>query len=113
MVAQFLRSRITGWFLLLIGVVLMGLSYYINHQVAEGRIKIASAERSVQSGKTLFGITPLAPLGEEMTRSAERKIAAGKEEADWYAEQARFMQIVGIVCVVLGVGILIFGKRGK
>jgi hypothetical protein len=107
-----MKSKKFGVFLIIFGVVLLGLSYYIKSQVEEGKVKISSAESQVESGKKVLSLTPYtSPVGKMFSSSAEKKISKGKEDVALYEKRALWLQVIGIGCVVVGLGIIIVKKK--
>ncbi|NGX34678.1 MAG: hypothetical protein K1060chlam1_01031 [Candidatus Anoxychlamydiales bacterium] len=108
-----LTKRISGIIIVILGITLIGTSFYIKSQVSSGREQISEAEKKVQKGKELFSTNPITKeLGKGITDSAERKIKAGSAKADRYATLALWFQIGGGILIVVG-GVLIFMKRKK
>lgn len=96
----------------IIGVAMLFGSMYIKSQVEQGREQIKSAQKSVDTGKGLFSLSPYTKdVGSAFAGSAEKKIKAGSAEADRYEKIAGWLQIGGIVFMVLGVGILVLRKK--
>ena len=108
-----LTKRISGIIILIIGITLIGTSFYIKSRVSSGREQISEAEESVRKGKQLFSSNPLTKeIGKGITDSAEKRIQAGSAEADRYAKLALWFQIGGGIFIVVG-GVLIFISRKK
>jgi uncharacterized protein YjeT (DUF2065 family) len=107
-------KRILGIVVLIAGFVLLGFSYYIKGQVAEGRKKISSAQQKVDFGKKVLSLNPTSEkVGKVMTDPAQKKINAGTEEADRYERMAGNLQIGGIVLVVAGIVVILLGRKRK
>ncbi|MBI5273324.1 MAG: hypothetical protein HY861_05010 [Chlamydiia bacterium] len=103
--------KIIGVVLVVVGAALFYLSHYINTQVAEGREKISNAQSTIDTTNSLFSLDPTAKkIGKQITGSAQKKIDAGKQEAAQYAAYAHWCMIGGIVFVILGVGVFVFGS---
>lgn len=95
--------KIIAIVLVVIGGAMLGVSYYIKNEVAEGRIKVQNAERSVEKGKSLFSITPYTkPIGEGIAKSADKKIQEAKHEIGYYERMAQMLQIGGIIAIIVG-----------
>ena len=108
-----LTKRILGIIIIIIGICLIGSSFYIKSRVSSGREQIAEAESTVRKGEQLFSLNPVTKeVGKGITDSAKRKIQAGSAEADRYELIAVWFQISGSVLIVLGAG-LIFMSRKK
>ena len=98
----------------LVGIAMVGGAFYIKDQVAQGKLQVSSAERQVNQGKTLFSLNPISKeVGNQITKSADRKIDAAKGEISYYANMAQNLQIGGIVLIVIGIGLFIFSLRSK
>jgi hypothetical protein len=105
-------KRLFGVGSLVIGAALIVFSLVIKQKVREGQGKITNAEQSVQKGQGLFGSNPYTkPLGDNLMSGANNKIAAGKESIAYYTLVSNIMMVGGIVLVVLGGGLIIFGKK--
>jgi hypothetical protein len=107
-------KRVFAIVVFIVGVAMVGGAYYINTQVAEGKLQVSSAEKKVDQGKTLFSLNPVSKeIGDQITKSADRKIDKAKEEISYYAGLAQNLQIGGIVLIVIGIGFFIFAGRSK
>lgn len=101
-----------GIVVLAAGIGLLGFSFYIKQQVAQGEEQISTAQRRVNQGNTLFSLTPATKeIGNRMTSSAQRKINEGILEVGKYKDLAGWFQVGGIVCIILGAGILVLDKK--
>ncbi len=106
--------RIIGIVILLGGVAMLGFSSYIKHRVEEGKTEIAGAEKSVDQGNQLFSLNPVAKeIGKGLSGMAEKKINKGKQDVAEYEELAGWLQIGGIIAIVLGALVVIFGKKRR
>jgi hypothetical protein len=98
--------------LVVIGIAMVGFAYYINAQVADGKLKVSSAEESVSRGKSLFSGSPVSKqVGEGLFSGADKKIANANEEIAYYENLAQTLQIVGWICIVVGLGLFFVGRR--
>lgn len=96
----------------LVGILMVGGSFYIKKQVAEGKIQVSDAERSVRQGKALFSLNPVSKqIGEGLTRSADRKIASAKDEIQYYTNLAQLLLVGGIVLIVVGAGMFVLKRK--
>lgn len=102
-------KRATALIVLIIGVVMIFFSNYIKGQVATGREEIESGQESVNRSNSLFSSNPLTKaVGQGITGSAQKKIEAGTAEADRYEMIANYLQIGGIILIILGGAGLIY-----
>jgi hypothetical protein len=94
------------------GIVLLIISFYIKHQIEEGKAQISSAQEKVDQGTGLFSVTPQTKaVGNVFTGAAQNKINEGKGQISHYEEVASWLQIGGIVLVILGVGVVFLGRK--
>ena len=106
-------KRILGILLAVVGVGLIVFSGYISDQVAEGRQKISSAQKSVNKGQSLFDSDPVAKqVGKGLFGGAQKQIDEGRREADSYDALASQLRIAGIVAIAIG-GLVFFLSRRK
>jgi len=106
-------KRILGIVFFLSGVALVVVSIYIKNQVDEGKMKISRAEKQVEGGKKLFSLNPVSKeVGKKIIIDpAERKIAKGKHDVNYYDRLSNWLMIIGIVCGALGIIVFIFAKK--
>ncbi|MBS0584719.1 MAG: hypothetical protein JSR76_00250 [Verrucomicrobia bacterium] len=104
--------RNLGIVLAIIGLVLILFSYYINHRVDEGRVKIHSAQEKVDTvDKLAARNSTTKQVGEVATAPVKSKIEAGKMDVARYHKIAKTLQIAGVICVVLGAGFVFLAYR--
>ena len=102
-------KRIIAVILVAVGVGLYLVGNYIEGEVAHGRKKISSAQKTVDQGRTITGLSPVTKdIGDIATSSAQRKIDEGREEADAYEELAGWLHGGGIILFIAGSGLLVF-----
>jgi hypothetical protein len=107
-------KRILGIIVLVVGVVLLFVSSNIKKQVAEGTLKVSSAEKSVSQANSLFSLSPATKqLSQGAMKGAEKKIAAGKEQIAYYSKLADELQMGGFVLVIAGIVIFVLGGNGS
>ncbi len=108
------RMKIIGTVLIVIGAICLFFSNSIAERVAAGRMQIAQGQRSVNEVNTVFSQSQYTkPLGNMITESAEKKINAGRAEADQYAALSNQLRVGGIILIVVGAGFFFFDKRKK
>lgn len=106
--------RVFGFLVALCGVALIIFSIYVKNQVASGEEQIASAQKKVNQGSSLFSMSPYTKeVGKEITGSAQKKINAGKEQVGYYTQMASWAQMGGIALLVLGAVIIFFPRSKK
>lgn len=107
-------KRILGIALIVIGAIMLFFSDYIAEQVAEGKLKIQSAQSQVDTADTLFKQSEFTkPVGKIFTGSAQKKINEGQAQVDYYEGLSNNLKIGGIVLIVIGVGVLFIGRKKK
>ncbi len=100
---------------IVIGLVLVGFSYYIKMSVESGKERIAHAEKQVGTGEKLFSLSPATKqLSKGLTDSAHEKINEGKEQVAKYTLLGRELMIGGFALLVIG-SVLLFTmyRKGK
>lgn len=108
------QRKTFGIILVIIGAVMLFFSNYIAEQVAAGRAEIRSAQSQVNTIDSLFSTSKYTkPFGEAVTGSAQRKIDAGRAEADAYASLSNKLKIGGIVLIVIGGYLFLTSKKKK
>lgn len=106
-------KKIIAILIFIAGLVLIFISHYIKIQVAEGKIRVESAQSQVDQGNSLFSITPeTKALGKSFTGSAQSQINEGTQKIALYAGRADILQVTGIILLVLGIGIF-FVRLGR
>lgn len=107
--------RIIGILIVIVGILCLGVSYYINNQILQGVAKIKSAQEKVNKGNDFFSGSSnpvMQGIGSQVTGSAQKKINLGKEEIEKYTAIADNLQMGGIVLLIVG-GILIIIPRKR
>lgn len=100
---------------LLLGIVMVGVSQHIQGRVFEGRQEISSGEQKVETGRRVFGVNPVSKeVGDTVIfNSADKKIAAGKQQADEYEALANQLQTGGIIAIIVGAAMILFSFKKK
>ncbi len=107
-------KKIIAIVVVVVGIVMVGGSMYINNQVEQGKMQVSSAERKVNRGKAIFSLSPATEgIGDQMAKSADRKISNAKGEISYYANMAQNLLIGGIVLIILGALLYVFALRSK
>ncbi|PCI95942.1 hypothetical protein COB11_00650 [Candidatus Aerophobetes bacterium] len=109
-------KRIIGIVFLVLGIGFYVFGNYVASEVADGRKKISSGQKSVDDVQSLSKLTPFTKgIGKAATGSAQKKIDKGREDVRKYQILADWMHGVGIGVFVIGAGLLaysfIFKKR--
>jgi len=104
-------KRLSGIIIIILGICLIGTSFYIKSKVRSGREKISRAEDTVSKGKKLFSLDPFAKeAGKTITDPIDKKLKEESAKADRYDTLATWFQVGGGICIVIG-GVLIFISR--
>jgi hypothetical protein len=107
-------KRVFGFVVLIGGIVLMVLSSYIKTQVEQGKMDIASGQEKVDMGNSLFSLNPVTKeLGKGVTSSAQNRINQGRLDVTEYEMIAGWLKVGGIVLIVLGAAVVVFGRSKK
>ncbi len=100
-------KRILGLSLIVVGIILFFVSGYITDEVAEGRQKIKKGQRQVDQIQDASAVNPYTQkAGDLFASSGQKKIDAGKKEADHYESVAQHAFVGAIVFTIAG-GILL------
>lgn len=107
-------KKILGIIAVILGALLIFFSFYIKGQVSEGRKEISEAKEKVSKGKKLFSFNPFTKeITKGLTDSAEKKIQEGIAKADEYENLAIWLQIAGIIFLVIGIGLIFLSRKKK
>lgn len=110
-------KRIIGILVAIAGVAMICVSYYIQNQVESGKVELASGEKKVNQGKSLFGLNPYTKeVGNKVIfNSADQKISAGKEEIAYYETLEQRFWIGGLIAIGVGIAIMLipFGRNKR
>ncbi|MGH2611532.1 MAG: hypothetical protein ACRDFB_00615 [Rhabdochlamydiaceae bacterium] len=107
-------KRILGIIVFIAGVVMLFVSSNIKKQVAEGTLKVRSAEKTVNQANSLFSLSPATKqLTQGTMKGAQKKIAAGKEQIAHYSKLADELQVGGFVLICAGILIFVLGAGHK
>jgi hypothetical protein len=108
------KKRILGIIIAIIGISLLGTSFYIKNEVKKGRGQISSAQKKEDAGKKLFSTNPFTKeLGKGLTSGIQKKINEGTVKADTYALIANILLVSGIVLIVAGGVIVVLPQKRK
>lgn len=95
--------RILGIILIVLGAGSFTMSVYIQSEVNQGRVKIRNAQETVDGAKGITKVTPFTKgFGDVLTDSAQKKIDAGRQDADKYQTMASWLKGLGISFFIIG-----------
>jgi len=103
------KKRVIGIILTCLGIAMLFFSSYIRSEVLEGKQQISHAQKSVDSGKGLFK-GPSKAVGEGIFSGAQKKIDKGRDDVRFYSALAQWLKVGGIIFIVGGVILIIFGR---
>lgn len=107
-------KRILGIVLLLAGIACILFAKYINNQITEGQAKVDKAQQQVDQSNSLFSLNPVTKeVGKGLTNPIQQKINAGQATIEQYEALALWLNVGGIVLIVLGVIVFLLGFAGK
>jgi hypothetical protein len=91
---------------IVIGGAMVIFSDYIANQVAEGRLQIQQGQQTINTVDTLFsGSSYIKPLGKQLTKSGQKRIDRGTEQANRYESLSNQLKIGGIILIIVGLGL--------
>lgn len=107
-------KRIIALLFIIGGIALLFFSSYIVSQVEEGKEQIATARQQVKRGKSILDLfSATKPIGEQLEKSAERKIAAGQKDIAKYQQLAGQLRIAGFVVIFIGIVLFFWPGQEK
>ncbi|MES2198615.1 MAG: hypothetical protein V4489_00395 [Chlamydiota bacterium] len=107
-------KRKWGIVVLVLGIIFMLGSFYVKSQVEAGQKKITSAEKQTGWGEDILSLNPATKeLGKGLTGSIQEKVSEGKEQVKFYTSVANWLEVGGIVFIILGFGLIFLGKKTK
>lgn len=108
-------KKVIGILLIIGGVGMIGMGSYIKSQVEEGKQKISSAQEKVDTGNSLFSMSPATKeLGQGITGGAQKKIDAGKRDVKVYEAMSEKFKWGGIASILIGIICLaLSGKKSR
>lgn len=105
---------IAGIVIIVLGIIAIAFSVYIKNEVEAGKVKISSAQSSVDTGKSLFNLSPATkPFGEVITGSAQDKIDQGRQDVAKYEMISNWLMGIGIALIIIGIIVVLTGFRKK
>lgn len=107
-------KRILGIVILIGAITMIYFSYYIKNRVNEGKAQVSDAQKNVDTADSLLSLSPATKgIGKGLTGSAQKKIDEGQLQINQYEGLANYLQIGGIILVVVGVGVILMGGRKR
>lgn len=104
--------KILGIVVAIVGAICLVFSHYIAGQIAEGRLRIASGQRQVDTTNSLFNQSQYTkPIGGVFTGSGQERINAGNAQISYYESVENKLKIGGIVLIVIGAGIFFLWRK--
>ncbi len=105
-------KRTLGLLILICGIAMIVMAQYIKNRVEQGKEQISSAQKKVKQANSLFSLSPVTKeVGQGVTGSVQKKIDEGKEQVLHYMDFANWLQIGGIVLVILGPVVMFVGRK--
>jgi len=106
--------RIFGFVIIIAGIAALLFANYINEQVAQGKVKIDRAEKTVDKTQGLFSGNPVSEgVGKGLTGGAQKKIDAGKDEVAKYEKISSLLQTGGVIAIIVGAGMVVVSFFGR
>ena len=97
--------------LIVVGIALIGFAIGLNNQIEGKQVKISHAEGQMSNPR------PLRPLrnsiAEQSNASIQERIDNGIQAISNQEELVVWMEIAGVVCLILGIGNLIKRRRSR
>ncbi|MES2121622.1 MAG: hypothetical protein V4492_02450 [Chlamydiota bacterium] len=105
-------KKVIGILLVVGGITMIGLGAYISGEVDEGKHKISSAQEKVDTGNSLFSMSPATKeFGKGITGSAQKKIDEGKDQVSTYEAMSQNFKWGGIIVLIAGAVILFISRK--
>jgi|SRR3972149_8138542 len=106
------KKTILGVVIAVVGIAMILTSFYIKSQVSEGRQQIAEAQGKLNTGKKLFSVNPFTKkIDKEISGSVQGEIDDATRKANFYNSLVLWLQIGGVVFIVLGGGIIYYSRK--
>jgi hypothetical protein len=103
------KTKILGIILVVIGIGLIISSNYISHQVTEGKKKIESGQKVVDTETWLFSQNKISKeIGKTFTKGQQKQIDEGSQMAQDYEMLSNSMKYGGIALISLGIILELF-----
>jgi hypothetical protein len=109
-----MKKKILGIIVVILGLVLLGVSFYITSQTKQGQKEVSQAQKKVEKGKSLFSVTPVTKeIGKGLGQIAQSKINKALEKIKKYNNIAFWFMVGGIILIVVGLGIIFINRRRR
>lgn len=96
----------------ILGTLSLFGSFYIKGQVEAGVKQLSQAESGMNFGKKLFSLTPESEeIGDKLSGPIAHKVAEGKEQIAFYSNLADWLEIGGVLCIVVAIVSFILKKK--
>lgn len=106
------KRKVWGVILIILGVILLSGSFYIKSQVKAGQKQVSQAESTTGFGDKILSLTPETKnLGDKLSSPIQDKVKEGKEQIAFYTNIANWLNILGIISIILGIGTLLGARR--
>lgn len=103
-----MKKRILGIIIIILGLGLIGTSFYIKTQTKKGQEEVSQAQKKVEKGKSIFSVNPVTKeIGKGLSKVAESKIKEAISKIKKYNTVAFWLMFGGIVLVIVGVVIIV------
>lgn len=107
------QKRIIAICIAVLGIIMLLFSENIANRVAAGRAEISAGQSQVDTTNKLFSVNPYSKqVGNQLTSSGQQRINEGTQEANYYENLGRMVQIAGVILIVIG-GFVFFTSRKK
>ena len=106
-------KKVISFFVIVVGIAMLGGAYYIKGQVNQGKIRIAAGEQRLNQADAIFSLPGASVLGDHIKEGGKRKITAGNRDIAYYTKMANYLQIGGIVFISLGLVFFAISFRRK
>jgi len=109
-----MKKRILAIIVLIIGLVLLGISFYIKNEVNKGKKELSEAQEKIEKGKKILSFTPIPKeVSKGLQGMVKGKINAAVELIKKYSFIAWVIQSVAIAFIIIGLALFFFGRSKK
>lgn len=105
-------AKLIGAIGILVGLTLIGGSFIIRHEIEIGQKTIAHAEQGMGLGEDLLSISPpTKEMGKSLSDPMQHAMQEGKDKITLYTIVSKWMEIVGILLVIVATAFIIMSKK--